>query len=56
MAENEAEVSGLKTAIGGFPSPEQFAQYQVLTKLAPALCRRSSRPIPASSPRSSRPT
>ncbi len=37
MAENEAEISGLKTAIGGFPSADQFAQYHVLTKLAPAL-------------------
>jgi hypothetical protein len=37
MAENEAEVSGLKTAIAGFTSAEQFAQYHVLTKLAPAL-------------------
>jgi hypothetical protein len=37
MAENEAEVAGLKTAIGGFPSPDHFAQYHVLTKVAPAL-------------------
>jgi hypothetical protein len=34
---NEAEVSGLKTAIQGFPSPDQYAQYQVMSKLAPAL-------------------
>jgi regulator of protease activity HflC (stomatin/prohibitin superfamily) len=36
-ANNEAEIAGLKTAIAGFATPEQFAQYQVLTKLAPAL-------------------
>jgi regulator of protease activity HflC (stomatin/prohibitin superfamily) len=34
---NEAEVSGLKTAIQGFPSADQYAQYQVMSKLAPAL-------------------
>jgi hypothetical protein len=37
MAENEAEISGLKTAIAGFPSVDQFAQYHVITKLGPAL-------------------
>ena len=37
MANNEAEVAGLKTAVGGFPSPEHYAQYQVLLKLSPAL-------------------
>jgi regulator of protease activity HflC (stomatin/prohibitin superfamily) len=36
-ADNEAEVAGLKTAIGGFPSPDHFAQYHVLHKLSPAL-------------------
>ncbi len=36
-AQNEAEVAGLKTAVAGFPSPEQFAQYHVMTKLSPAL-------------------
>jgi hypothetical protein len=36
-AKNEAEVAGLKTAVAGFPTPEQYAQYQVLQKLAPAL-------------------
>jgi hypothetical protein len=36
-AKNEAEVAGLKTAVGGFPSPEQYAQYEVVKKLAPAL-------------------
>lgn len=36
-AQNEAEVAGLKTAIGGFGSPEQYAQYHVLMKLSPAL-------------------
>jgi regulator of protease activity HflC (stomatin/prohibitin superfamily) len=34
---NEAEVSGLRQAVQGFTSPEQFAQYQVLLRLAPAL-------------------
>ncbi len=37
MAKNQAEVAGLKTKIGGFASPEQFAQYEVLLKLSPAL-------------------
>jgi regulator of protease activity HflC (stomatin/prohibitin superfamily) len=37
MAQNEAEVAPLRTAVQGFPSPDQFAQYQVVTKLAPAL-------------------
>lgn len=37
MAKNEAEVAGLRTAVAGFPSPEQYAQYQVLLKVAPAL-------------------
>lgn len=35
--QNEAEVSGLRRAVQGFPSPEAFAQYSVLAKLAPAL-------------------
>jgi SPFH domain / Band 7 family len=34
---NEAEVSGLKTAIQGFPTAEHYAQYQMNAKLAPAL-------------------
>ncbi len=34
---NEAEVAGLRKAVLGFPSPEHFAQYHVLQKLAPAL-------------------
>ena len=37
LAKNKAEVAGLKTAIEGFASPEQFAQYHVLMKLSPAL-------------------
>jgi hypothetical protein len=37
MAENEAKVAGLKTAIGGFPSPDHFAQYHVLMRVSPAL-------------------
>jgi regulator of protease activity HflC (stomatin/prohibitin superfamily) len=36
-AQNEAEVSGLRTAIAGFPSADQFAQYHVMTKMSPAL-------------------
>jgi regulator of protease activity HflC (stomatin/prohibitin superfamily) len=34
---NEAQVSGLKKAVQGFPSIETFAQYHMLAKLAPAL-------------------
>lgn len=36
-AQNEAEVAGLRKAVQGFPSPEHFAQYHMLAKLAPAL-------------------
>jgi regulator of protease activity HflC (stomatin/prohibitin superfamily) len=36
-AQNEAEVSGLRTAVRGFPSADEFAQYHVLSRLAPAL-------------------
>jgi uncharacterized membrane protein YqiK len=36
-AQNEAEVSGLKKKVESFPSPDLFAQSQVLSKLAPAL-------------------
>jgi chromosome segregation ATPase len=35
--ENEAKVAGLRTAVEGFNSADQFAQYQMLTRLAPAL-------------------
>ncbi len=35
--ENEAEVAGLKKKVESFPSVEYFAQYQVLSRLAPAL-------------------
>ena len=35
--QNEAEVAGLRRAVQGFPSAEQYAQYQMLSKLAPAL-------------------
>jgi hypothetical protein len=35
--QNEAEVAGLKQAVSGFPSPQHFAQYQLFTKLGPAL-------------------
>jgi hypothetical protein len=34
---NEAEVAGLRTAVQGFTSAANFAQYHVLQKLAPAL-------------------
>jgi hypothetical protein len=37
MADNEATVAGLRTAIDGFGSPAAYARYQVLQKLAPAL-------------------
>ncbi len=37
MLQNEAEVSGLRTAVQGFPSADYYAQYHILTKLAPAL-------------------
>ncbi len=35
--ENEAKVAGLRTAVEGFNSPAQFAQYQMVMRLAPAL-------------------
>jgi hypothetical protein len=35
--ENKAEVQGLKTAVESFPTVEAFAQYHVVSKLAPAL-------------------
>jgi regulator of protease activity HflC (stomatin/prohibitin superfamily) len=34
---NEAETAGLRTAVQGFTSAENFAQYHILQKLAPAL-------------------
>lgn len=37
VAENEAVVAGLQTAIDGFGSPDAFAQYHVLLKLSPVL-------------------
>ncbi len=37
IKENEAKVAGLRTAVEGFNSADQFAQYQMLTRLAPAL-------------------
>jgi hypothetical protein len=36
-AQNEAEVSGLRTAIRGFASVDLFAQYQVVARMAPVL-------------------
>lgn len=36
-AQNESEIAGLRTAIQGFPSPDHFAQYQVLARIGPAL-------------------
>jgi regulator of protease activity HflC (stomatin/prohibitin superfamily) len=35
--QNEAELAGLRKAVQGFPSPDHYAQYQMLSKLAPAL-------------------
>jgi regulator of protease activity HflC (stomatin/prohibitin superfamily) len=35
--QNEAELAGLRKAVQGFPSPEHYAQYQMMSKLAPAL-------------------
>ncbi len=35
--QNEAEVAGLRTAVQGFASAAHFAQYQVISKLAPSL-------------------
>lgn len=37
VAENEAAVAGLRTAIEGFGSVEAFAQYHVLLKVSPVL-------------------
>jgi regulator of protease activity HflC (stomatin/prohibitin superfamily) len=37
VLQNDAEVSGLRKAVQGFPSADYYAQYQVLNKLAPAL-------------------
>ena len=34
---NEAEVAGLRRAVMGFASVQHFAQYQMLSKLGPAL-------------------
>lgn len=35
--ENEAKVAGLRTAVEGFNSADQFAQYQMVMRLGPAL-------------------
>lgn len=35
--QNEAEVAGLRQAVSGFESTEQFAQYHILQRLSPAL-------------------
>ena len=37
MAQNDADVAGLRKAVQGFNGVQNFAQYHVLTKLAPAL-------------------
>lgn len=37
MAQNEAEVASLQTAIAGFGTAEAFADYHVLTNVAPVL-------------------
>jgi uncharacterized membrane protein YqiK len=36
-SENEAAVAGLRRAVQGFNGPQNFAQYHILSKLAPAL-------------------
>jgi len=36
-AQNESEVAGLRTAIQGFPSPDHFAHYQMISRIGPAL-------------------
>jgi hypothetical protein len=36
-SQNEAEVAGLRKAVQGFTSAQNFAQYHVLTRLVPAL-------------------
>src|SRR5262249_49654280 len=35
--QNEAEVAGLRKAVQGFATAANFAQYQILTRLAPSL-------------------
>jgi regulator of protease activity HflC (stomatin/prohibitin superfamily) len=35
--QNEAQVAGLKTAIQGFTSAQHYAQFQMMSKLAPSL-------------------
>jgi hypothetical protein len=35
--ENDAELAGLRKAVQGFPTPEHYAQYQMMAKLGPAL-------------------
>jgi len=37
MAQNDADVAGLRKAVQGFNGVQNFAQYHVLSKLAPAL-------------------
>jgi hypothetical protein len=37
MTENEAKVAGLRTAVQGFNTADQFAQFQMVMKLGPAL-------------------
>ena len=37
MAQNEAEVASLKTALAGFGTAEAFAEYSILMKVAPVL-------------------
>jgi len=36
-AKNEAEIAGLRKAVQGFESAQQYAQYHILERLAPAL-------------------
>jgi hypothetical protein len=37
MSQNEAEVAGLKTSVQGFGSAANFAHFQMLKQMAPAL-------------------
>ena len=37
QVQNEAEVAGLRMALSGFTSAQQFAQYHIIARLAPSL-------------------
>src|SRR3712207_8518551 len=36
-SQNAAEVAGLRTAVQGFSSPGNYAQYQIISRLGPAV-------------------